>query len=196
MSKTLNQEDLKVTGLFGKIKEKIRKRSGKTHQRQEVSADAKEGKKEDSREAIADEPKVEAARRILVVGRESVFSKEIIDYAIEMAERLSYEIVALNTAPLSCDTYKLFAASRNRICEDFENLSKKNVTTFQETAEKKGIPFTHVVKFSESYDVLKEIKVEIGEFEFVVSEIEEEGNASGREGGEKAKPEICVYSIM
>ncbi|MCK5417831.1 MAG: hypothetical protein KAI93_04975, partial [Desulfobacterales bacterium] len=155
-----------------------------------------EGQKEYSREAIADEPKVEAARRLLVVGRESVFSKEIIDYAIEMAERLSYEIIALNTAPLSCDTYKLFASSRNKICEDFKNLSEKNIKAFQETAEKKGIPFTHVVKFSESYDVLKEIKVEIGEFEFVVSEIEEQENASGTENGEKAKHEICVYSIM
>jgi hypothetical protein len=185
-----------VVGLFGKIKEKIGKRSGKTHQRQEVRANAKEGQKEYSREAIADEPKVETARRILVVGRESVFSKEIIDYAIEMAERLSYEIIALNTAPLSCDTYKLFTSSRNKICEDFKDLSKKNVNAFQEAAEKKGIPFTHVVKFSESYDVLKEIKVEIGEFEFVVSEMEEQENPSGTENGEKAKREIFVYSIM
>jgi hypothetical protein len=192
----LNQEDLKVVGLFGKIKEKIRMRSGKTHQRQEVSANAKEGQKEYSSEAVADEPNAEAVRRILVVGRESVFSKELIDYAIEMAERLSYEIIALNTAPLSCDTYNLFASSRDNICEDFENLSKKNVTAFQESAEKKGIPFTHVVKFSESYDVLKDLKVEIGEFEFVVSEIEEQENASGTDNGEKAKPEICVYSIM
>ena len=80
--------------------------------------------------------------------------------------------------------------------KDFEDLSKKNVRAFQETAEKKGIPFTHVVKFSESYEVLKEIKVEIGEFEFVVSEMEEQENASGTEAGEKAKREISVYSIM
>jgi hypothetical protein len=113
-----------------------------------------------------------------------------------MAERLSYEIIALNTAPLSCDTYKLFTSSRNKICEDFEDLSKKNIHAFQEAAEKKGIPFTHVVKFSESYDVLKEIKVEIGEFEFVVSEMEEQENASGTENGENAKREIFVYSIM
>ncbi|MHC4459557.1 MAG: hypothetical protein ACYS0I_21155, partial [Planctomycetota bacterium] len=103
---------------------------------------------------------------------------------------------ALNSAPLSCETFKLFSSSRNKICEDFEDLSKKNVRAFQKAAEKKGIPFTHVVKFNESYEVLKELKVEIGEFEFVVSEMEEEENASGTKNGEKAKPEICVYSIM
>ncbi len=181
---------------FGKIREKIQKRSGKMDHTQEAIANAKEGQNEDAREAIADEPTVEAAGKLLVVGRESVFSQEIIDYALEMAERMSYEIIALNTAPLSCDTFKLFSSSRDKICEDFEDLSKKNVRAFQEAAEKKDIPFTHVVKFSESYEVLKEIKVEIGEFEFVVSEMEEEENASGTENGEKAKPEICVYSIM
>jgi hypothetical protein len=163
---------------------------------QEARSNAEEGRKEDAPEAIADKTTVEAAKKLVVVGRESVFSQEIIDYALEMAERMSYEIIALNTAPLSCETFKLFSSSRNKICEDFEDLSKKNVRSFQEAAEKKGIPFTHVVKFSESYEVLKELKVEIGEFEFVVTEMEEQENTSGTEDGEKVKREICVYSIM
>ena len=55
----------------------------------------------------------------------------------------------------------------------------------------------HVVKFADSYEVLKVIKAEIGEFEFVVSEMEEEPeDASGTESGEKPKREISVYSIM
>ena len=181
---------------LGKIKEKMQKRSGKMDHLPGASANANEGQKELTRDAIADESTVEAARKLVVVGRESVFSQEIIDYALEMAERMSYEIIALNSAPLSCETFKLFSSSRNKICEDFEDLSKKNVRAFQEAAEKKGIPFTHIVKFSESYEVLKELKVEIGEFEFVVSEMEDQENASGTENGEKAKPEICVYSIM
>jgi hypothetical protein len=185
-----------VGGFLGKIKEKIQKRSGNMEQYPEASANADEGQKEYTREAIADEPTVEAARKLVVVGRESVFSQEIIDYALEMAERMSYGIIALNTAPLSCETFKLFSSSRNKICEDFEDLSKKNVRAFQEAAEKKSIPFTHIVKFNESYEVLKELKNEIGEFEFVVSEMEDQENASGTENGEKAKPEICVYSIM
>ncbi len=185
-----------MSRFFGKIKEKMQKRSGKMDHYQEANENAKEGQKEYAREAVADEPTVEATGKLLVVGRESVFSPEIIDYALEMAERMSYEIIALNTAPLSCETFKLFSSSRNKICEDFEDLSKKNVRAFQKAAEKKDIPFTHVVKFSESYEVLKEVKVEIGEFEFVVSEMEDQENTSGTEDGEEAKREICVYSIM
>ncbi len=87
-----------MSRFFGKIKEKMQKRSGKMDHYQEANENAKEGQKEYAREAIADEPTVEAIGKLLVIGRESVFSPEIIDYALEMAERMSYEIIALNTA--------------------------------------------------------------------------------------------------
>lgn len=182
---------------FRRKKEKTQKESATTDSRQEASLNGSDEKKKHARQSIADETKTDAANRLLVVGRESVFSEEIIDYAIEMAERLSYGIIALNTAPLSCDTFRLFSSSRKQICDDFEEISKKNSTAFQERAEKKGISFMHVVKFSDSYEVLKEIKAEIGEFEFVVSEVEEDpDDASAAESGEKPKREISVYSIM
>ncbi|MGD9368444.1 MAG: hypothetical protein PVH87_22280 [Desulfobacteraceae bacterium] len=182
---------------FRRKKEKIQKGSANANHRREARSNAEAGKNEHTHEAAADAATTETARRLLVVGRESVFSEEIIDYAIEMAQRLSYEIIALNTAPLSCDTFRLFSSSRSRICQDFKEISKKNIIAFQERAAKEGIPFVHVVKFSDSYEVLKEIKVEIGEFEFVVSEMEEDPeDAAGTGNGEKPKREISVYSIM
>ncbi len=180
-------------GILGKIKQKVQKQSEKKDQSQEEITFDEAGQEALGQEALQTEP--EAARKLVVVGRESVFSEGIIDYALEMAERMSYEIVALNTAPLSCETFKLFSSSHNKICEDFEGLSKKNVRAFQEAAEKKGIPFTHVVKFNESYEVLKEIRNEIGGFEFVVSESEDQAAVSRLENGEKAKSEIFVYSM-
>ena len=182
---------------FRRKKEKTQKGSANTDHRQEASSNGRDGKKEHAHQSIADKTKTEAASKLLVVGRESVFSEEIIDYAIEMAQRLSYGIIALNTAPLSCDTFRLFSSSRKQICEDFEEISRKNSIAFQERAEKKGIPFTHAVKFSDSYEVLKEIKAEVGEFEFVVSEVEDDSeDASTAENSEKPKREITVYSIM
>jgi hypothetical protein len=186
-----------VVRFFGRKKEKTKKESANTDHHQKASSNGKDSIKNNANKSIADKTKTAVANRLLVVGKESVFSEEIINYAIEMAERLSYEIIALNTAPLSCDTFRLFSSSRKRICEDFEEISKKNSVAFQERAEKKGIPFTHVVKFSDSYEVLKELKVEIGEFEFVVSEVEEDPeDVSSAENDEKPKREISVYSIM
>jgi hypothetical protein len=186
-----------VLKFFRRKKEKTQKESANTVPRQEARANGKDGAKEHARISVADETKTAAVNRLLVVGRESVFSEEIIDYAIEMAERLSYGIIALNTAPLSCDTFRLFSSSRKQICEDFEEISRKNSMPFQERAAIKGIPFTHVVKFSDSYEVLKEIKTQIGEFEFVVSEMEEDPeDTATAQSGEKTNREISVYSIM
>ena len=183
-------------GILSKIKEKISKSSEKTDRSQEANNYAKEKQRVHASDAHQTNPASQTSRKLVVVGKESVFSEQIIDYSLEMAERMSYEIVALNAAPLHCDTFKLFSEPFKKICEDFETLSKENVKAFREAAEQKGIPFTHIVKFSDSYEVLKEIKHEIGEFEFVVSETEESGSASGSEGGENAKRKIFVYSII
>jgi hypothetical protein len=186
-----------VVRFFRRKKQKRREESEAADNCQQAGSKPTGGKTEDGQPSIGKAAEAEATNRLLVVGRESVFSQEIIEYAIEMAERLSYGIIALNTAPLSCDTFRLFSSSRKQICEDFEELSRKNSLAFQQMAETKGIPFIHVVKFSDSYEVLKEIKAEIGEFEFVVSEVEEDpADASTAGDGEKPKREISVYSIM
>ena len=138
---------------------------------------------------------MEEPGKLVVVGRESTFSREIIDYAIDMAERMSYEIVALNTAPLSCETFRL-SSSRDTICKDFQTLSEQNVQPFREEAEKRGIPFTHVVKYSESTEVLMELKKEIGEFEFVVSEEEQDTESNRPENRERPRQEIFVFSML
>ena len=182
--------------MLGKIKETVRRLSGKMDRYQKAVTFAEAGEQASAQEALQTEPVKEEPRRLVVIGRESVFSQEIIDYALEMAERMSYEIIALNAAPLSCETFKLFSSSRNKICQDFTELSQKNVRLFQESAEKGGIPFTHVVKFSTTHEILIELKKEIGEFDFVVSEMEEQENVSRAENGESVKQEIFVYTMM
>ena len=68
-------------GILGKIKQKVQKLSGKTDPDPEAitSAEAEEGSL--AQEAPQTEPEAEVARKLVVVGRESVFSEDIIDYA-------------------------------------------------------------------------------------------------------------------
>lgn len=181
--------------ILGKLKNKMRGLSSKMDQYQEAITFAEAGQQVLAEDVFQETRTVEESRKLVVVGRESIFSREIIDYAIDMAERMSYEIVALNTAPLSCETFKL-SSSRDQICNDFQMLSEQNVQPFREEAEKRGIPFSHVVKFSESYEVLKELRKEIGEFEFVVSEEEHDVAADRAENGERPRQEIFVYSML
>jgi hypothetical protein len=159
-----------------------------------MSAEA--GQQEDEKQAIQETSSPETPKKLVVVGKESIFSKDIIEYAVDLANRMSYEIVALNTAPLSCDTFKLFSESRDKICSDFHLLAEDNALPFQEAAEARGVPFTHIVKYTDSSEVLTELKEEIGDFEFVVSEEEPDADENGVENERNPRKEIFVYSIL
>jgi len=135
--------------------------------------------------------------RLVVVGNESIFSDEIIDYAIEMAQRMNYRIIALNTAPLSCDTFKLFSNNRNQVCKEFEELSAMNALKFKEVAQKNNIHFTHVIKFDETDHALESIQKEFGEIGFIVSEPQTKKVVQNQhENVNQLRSEICVYSMQ
>ena len=73
--------------------------------------------------------------KLLVMGQESAFSSEVMDYAIDMAQRMSFEILALNSAPLSCDSFSRFSTSRSKLCQEFQALSEESVIAFRDAAE-------------------------------------------------------------
>jgi hypothetical protein len=166
-------------------------------QYQEAIAFAEAGQPEHARELFLPEEQEEKfAAQLLVVGRESTFSREIVDYALEMAQRMSYEILALNTVSLSCETFKLFSLSSNKLCREFQEISEDNARVFREAAEKIDIPFSHVVKFIEPDEALEEMKREFRDIEFVISEAEEDQATSRVEAGERVRREIFVYTMV
>jgi len=122
---------------------------------------------------VAARPAVDGAPRqgrLLVFGRDSEFSQSLIEYALAMAERLSYEVLALNAAGFSKESLRSFPSARERVFREFHMVSEENAIAFREAAMKKGIPFSHVVKFSSLDDAIQEIRQEVGEIDFVVSE--------------------------
>jgi hypothetical protein len=184
-----------MAGILGKIRKKMNRLTGKMDQYQEAITFAEAGQPEYVREFTREEVQKEPDK-LLVIGRESAFSREIIDYALEMAKRMSYEIVALNTAPLSCDTFKLFSSSRDKICMDFKVLSENNAELFKQEASREGIPFSHVVKFSETDEAIESVRKELGEIAFVVSESEEQHVEDRIAEGERLQRKLFVYSMV
>ncbi len=132
---------------------------------------------------------------LLVIGNGNSFSQRMIDYALEMAQRMAYEILALNVAPLPRETARLFAPSQNKI-QEFEEGAKRNVRAFQEAAEQSGISFSHEVKFGETDSVIQEVDREYGPVEFVVSEPAEEQVAERPENENRPDKQIYVYSMV
>ena len=185
-----------MAGIFGRIKQKLSRASNKMDKYQEAITFAEAGESDYAMETMTEQILEQEPTRLLVMGRESDFSKEIIDYALEMAQRMSYEILALNTAPLSCETFKLFSSSRNQVCEEFKSMSQKSAGLFQEAAAEKGIPFDHVVMFSEPEEALESITREHKDIAFVVSESVEDREESRIEEGERLRRNLYVYSMV
>ena len=180
-----------------KMKEKILGLSGRIEQQQQAITFAEAGEHEHAQQLLQ-EQKVEEKRpgKLLVVGRNGAFSRGIIDYALEMAERMSYEMVALSAAPLSGGTFKMLTSSQKELRQKFQDLAEKNVRPFQEEATKRGISLEHFVKFSETDAALEEIRKEAGKIEFVVSENAGEEVAPRLENEKRTRQEIFVYSMV
>jgi CheY-like chemotaxis protein len=124
--------------------------------------------------------------RLLVVGRESDFPRELIQYALEISKRMSYAILAMNAAGFNNESFKLFPKARERVCQEFKEISEKNASLFRQAAQKEDVPFAHLVKFCERDEAIDELINDLGYIDYVVSESEEGPN----------KGEIFAYCPM
>ena len=126
--------------------------------------------------------------RLLVIGRESDFSTELIEYAIVVATRMSFPIVAMNAAGFDNESFRLFPTARERVCQEFREISDKNAALFRKAAKKRGVAFAHVVKFSEQDDAIVELRSEIGDIDYVVCECADGTN------GRRTQDRIVAYA--
>ncbi len=114
--------------------------------------------------------------RLLVIGRESDFSQELIQYALEISQRMSYAILAMNVAGFSNESFKQFPKARERVCQEFQEISEKNASLFRRAAQKTAIPFAHIVKLNEQDEAIDDVIKETGYIDYVVCEAEEGPN--------------------
>lgn len=136
--------------------------------------------------------------KLVVVGDDSEFSEDIINYGLEMAQRMEYEIVALNTAPLIGKNFKVFTPPWKKVCEEFQVHSEENVKSFQQKAEKQKIRFTHAVEFVEIDDALEKLKTRFRNISLVVSKPEIlEDEAAQNPGKHPSNPRkgFLVYAM-
>ncbi len=120
--------------------------------------------------------------QLLVLGQQSGFPGELVDYALDMAARLSYDVIALNAAGFSQETFRSFPGARDKVCQDFMAVSEENVLPFRKAAAEKGVPFSHLVKFSSSDEAIAEVRGEVGDIDYVICEGVEKPDEPGVRG--------------
>lgn len=108
------------------------------------------------------------SKKILVVGGDAGFSEKLMDYALSMAGRMNYEIVALNIIPVGKHLFSFL--SEKKITEELQAEPEERAAVFQGRAETREIPFQHMVKFGGFDRVIKDIHREIHRISFVLTE--------------------------
>jgi len=183
-----------MAGFLNKIKSKFKKFNQQMEDYQESITFAEAGH-HDYALKLKEKHQEDRPGKLLVIGKESQFSEGVIDYSLDMARRMSFEIIALNTAPLSCSTFS-FSPSLSKACKEFKEVSEQNISSFQQQAVQSQIPFTHVVKFNEVEHATVDIQKEFGNIDFVVSEPEEERPEQRIQHDNRVQNEIFVYSMV
>lgn len=109
----------------------------------------------------------DAAQKILVICKDNIFSKALMDYAIDMAGRLEYELVAVNVieAPLFSSAEK--RAEKVRL---FQEECLPGINAFKAQAAESNVSFESLVELGSQDAVLGKIHNQFPGLRYVLSE--------------------------
>lgn len=110
-------------------------------------------------------------RKILVVGKEDAFSEAMMDYAINLAQRLDYDLLAMSV-DTTCREEPAFT-QHAYLREDFRMRALEAGAVLKQRAVQSGIRCEHVVRFGELGGAVEKLNHEMKRIEFVVTESED-----------------------
>jgi len=112
-------------------------------------------------------------KNLVVASMDSRFTPDMIDYALEMAGRMDFGIIAVNAANLTHDVTEFFSTSHEELFRDFQEEACKNVRPFKQKALERGLKFAHATKYSDIDHAIDEITSACGDIEFIITENKE-----------------------
>ncbi len=134
--------------------------------------------------------------KLLVLAQGDHFPADTREYALEMAQRLGYEVLALNTAPVKKEAWRFFNLEGKKLRQEFKAASLENFSVFQQEAEEREIPITHYVKFMDKEEALQELRQEVKDLDFIISDAEPlQPRPQDKQALNRPQRELCVYSL-
>ena len=118
-------------------------------------------------------------RKILLVGKGELFTEEAMDYAVHIADRLHYDILALHVGRGWGEAASLDSEDMWR--EGFRRRAADDARTLANKALRRGAYCAHGVKFGDLGTVVEELKHEVKRIEFIVADATVNRMEMGRE---------------
>jgi hypothetical protein len=144
---------------------------------------AEAGAPEQAREVMRQRGK----RKILVVSREDAFTEPVMEYATSLAERMGYELIALNVGGQASD--KAASGYQQHMQEEYERRAAANVAVLRQKAAARNIALTHVVKFGDVGAAVADINREYRRVELMITD------SRAREEEVAARVNMPVFSL-
>lgn len=135
-------------------------------------------------------------KNLVVATLESRFSDDMVEYALDMAKRMDYGIIAVNAANLTHDVTSFFSTPQEELYADFKDTAGRNVVPFQEKAAELGLKFAHTTSQADVDHAISDITKECGHIEFIISE--NKRPAAIRDAAvnqNRIAQRLCVYSV-
>jgi hypothetical protein len=126
--------------------------------------------------------------KILVVGSEDGFSRPLVDYAVGLAKRMKYEIVALNCANIATEAAEKHSPYREELLKEFNARAAKAVELLASRAAEEGVSLRHVIKSGALSSCIRELEKEVSRLSFVLTESE----PTREMGLETSIPVFCI----
>ncbi|WDP91245.1 MAG: universal stress protein [Desulfobacter sp.] len=135
-------------------------------------------------------------KNLVVATMESRFTDDMVEYALDMAQRMDYGIIAVNAANLTHDVTEFFSTSHEELFRDFKETAVKNAAPFSKRAAELGLKFAHAVKYTHVDKAIEDITKECGQIEFIITENKEPVTArDSLSNDNRIAQRLFVYSV-
>jgi len=135
-------------------------------------------------------------KNLVVATLESRFSDDMVAYALDMAKRMDYGIIAINAANLTHDVTSFFSTTQEELYADFKDTAAKNVTAFEAKATELGLKFAHTTSQADVDHAIADITKECGQIEFIISENKRPAAIRDTAVNQnRIAQRLCVYSV-
>jgi nucleotide-binding universal stress UspA family protein len=126
-------------------------------------------------------------RKILVLTQADAFTEPVMEYATSLAERLGYELIAVNVGGAASD--KAASGYQQHMQEEFERRAAAAFAVLQQKAAARNIVVTHVVKFGDVGTAVADINREYRRVELMITD------SRSREDEVAARVNLPVFSL-
>jgi succinate dehydrogenase hydrophobic anchor subunit len=117
-------------------------------------------------------PEGEVRRKLLVVAKDYTFTTGVMEYATNLAERLGYDLIAMNLNPALEAEGRFFSPYQRHLRAKFAHRARSAWEMIQPEVARRGIQGEHVVKFEAVPQAVSELNREIKRLDFVITDVD------------------------